>query len=177
MVSPFPPPSPSPPCPPPAPPSFPQHGGCLCGALRYRLLEDPVTLYACHCTDCQRATGAGFGLSMIVRLRALDKARGEPRAHAVTLDGERRKVSYACPDCGTRLFSESASPGLLVLRPGTLDDTSWLVLVGHIWTRSAQPWVRFPDDVLQIERQPDPEQWAALARAWKSRGESRHDLR
>lgn len=153
---------------PPSPPAFPQPGGCLCGALRYRLLEDPVTLYACHCTDCQRATGAGFGLSMIVRKGSLETVGGEPREHVAVLDGGRRKVSYHCPDCGTRVWSGSSSPGLLVLRPGTLDDTSWLVPVGHIWTRSAQPWVRIPEDTIAVERQPDPGQWAELARAWKS---------
>ena len=58
--------------------AFPQHGGCLCGDLRYSLAEDPLTLYVCHCTDCQRQTGSSFALSMLVRLEALEY---EVRAH------------------------------------------------------------------------------------------------
>lgn len=38
----------------------PYSGGCLCGALRYRVTAEPLTLYACHCTDCQRRTGTAF---------------------------------------------------------------------------------------------------------------------
>ena len=35
-------------------------GGCLCGALRYRLTDQfRMQPYACHCTDCRKATGAG----------------------------------------------------------------------------------------------------------------------
>ncbi len=37
---------------------FPQRGACLCGDIEYCLDEDPLTLYACHCTDCQRQTAA-----------------------------------------------------------------------------------------------------------------------
>ena len=67
---------------------FPQRGGCLCGDLEYRLSEDPVTLYACHCTDCQRQTGASFALSLIARCEALQIVRGWPHESSVeTPDG------------------------------------------------------------------------------------------
>ena len=50
----------------------PYDGGCLCGLIRYRLTDEPLTLYACHCTDRQRETGSAFGLSMIVPKSAID---------------------------------------------------------------------------------------------------------
>ena len=56
----------------------PYLGHCLCGAVAYRLTGEPLTFYACHCTDCQRRTGAAFALSMIVRRAALELTRGEP---------------------------------------------------------------------------------------------------
>ena len=40
----------------------PYHGGCLCGLIRYRVADEPLTLYVCHCTDCQRRTGSAFCL-------------------------------------------------------------------------------------------------------------------
>jgi hypothetical protein len=39
------------------------------------------------------------------------------------------------------------------MRPGILDDTSWLRPVAHIWTRSAQPWFVFPEGVPKYEKQ------------------------
>ena len=44
----------------------PYTGGCLCGEIRYRLSAEPLVLYACHCTDCQRQSATAFNLSMPV---------------------------------------------------------------------------------------------------------------
>ena len=149
---------------------FPQHGGCFCGDVRYTLGQDPLTLYACHCTDCQRQTGASFVLSMIVKREALELVQGEPQEYSLELADGRRKRGSFCARCSTRLWGEPVKlPGLAVLRPGTLDDTSWLHPIGHIWTRSAQPWVHIPDDTLNFSVQPERDEVAALVRAWKER--------
>ena len=45
-----------------------------------------------------------------------------------------------CNDCMSRLASlPRTTPGLVSVRPGTLDDTSWLVPTLHISARSALP--------------------------------------
>ena len=37
-------------------------GGCLCGAVRYKVTGDPLRSHVCHCTFCQRRTGSAAGL-------------------------------------------------------------------------------------------------------------------
>lgn len=32
-------------------------GGCLCGAVRYRVTDEAVARTLCHCASCRRATG------------------------------------------------------------------------------------------------------------------------
>ncbi len=153
---------------------FPQPGSCLCGDVAYRLGEDPLTLYVCHCQDCQRQTGTSFALSMIVRQEALRLERGRPREYSVEMPDGRLKRSNFCDRCSTRLWGPSSIAGLAVLDPGTLDDTSWLRPVGHIWTRSAQPWVAIPEGPLRFEKQPRAEDWPAFVRAWKNRAADAH---
>ncbi len=148
---------------------FPQQGGCLCGDVRYSLEADPVTLYACHCTDCQTQSGASFALSMLVHLEALQLVRGRPDEYSIELADGRRKGSKFCSRCATRLWGRSRATELAILEPGTLDDTSWLSPVGHIWTRSAQPWVQIPEDAVRCPQQPDDEEMLAFVRAWKRR--------
>ena len=144
----------------------PYHGGCLCGAIRYRVADEPLTLYVCHCTDCQRRTGSAFALSMVVLNSALELLQGEPRAYAVTLSDGRQKHGKFCGECGTRLWGEPPKfPQIVVVQPGTLDDTTWLRPIGHIWTRSAQPWVSIPNDTLNFERHPDDPM--ILVKAWQ----------
>ena len=146
----------------------PRPGGCVCGAVRYELTADPVTLYACHCTDCQTAMGASFALSMIVNRESVVLVRGEPELHECRLDDGRVKGAYRCVACNTSLWGAPIRfPNLLNLQPGTLDDTSWFQPAGHIWTRSAQFWFALPEGALRYEAQPDD--MLPLVRAWKSR--------
>ena len=148
--------------------SAPYEGGCLCAAIRYRVNDEPITLYACHCTDCQRQTGAGFALSMIVPRRGLELLRGAPRHYAVDTPEGLRKCGAFCGDCGSRLWGEPPKfPQLAVVRPGNLDDTKWFRPVGHIWTASAQPWIPIPEDTLRFPGQ--PEDMTALIHAWRDR--------
>jgi hypothetical protein len=146
---------------------LPQHGGCLCGDVRYGLGEDALTLYACHCTDCQTQTGSSFALSMIVRSEALKILHGVPQDCSIGLADGRRKRAKLCGRCSTRLWGPTRVPGIDVLEPGTLDDTSWLRPVGHIWTRSAQPWFRIPEGTLEFREQPSQDGIMDLIRAWK----------
>jgi hypothetical protein len=145
----------------------PQVGGCLCSAVRYRLNTDPVTLYACHCTDCQAGSGSAFGLSLLIQEDSLEFTGASPARFECRLDSERRKRTFYCSDCHTEVCGISSVAGIRNLRPGTLDDTSWLEPVGHIWTRSAQRWVSLAEGTLQYPEQPDD--ILDLVRAWKSR--------
>jgi len=45
----------------------PYLGHCLCGNVRHRVDLEPLMVYACHCTECQRRTGSAFAISMIDR--------------------------------------------------------------------------------------------------------------
>ncbi len=143
-------------------------GGCGCGSIRYDLLSDPVTVYACHCTDCQTDTGASFTLSMIVNRESVVLTRGEPVLREFSFPDGRVRRPYRCPECDVALWlTPRRSPDLRNLQPGTLDDTSWLEPAGHIWTRSRQPWVVIPPDALCYQKQADDVQ--PMIRAWKER--------
>jgi hypothetical protein len=42
----------------------------------------------------------------------------------------------------------------VTLKPGTLDDTSWLEPGGHFWTSTKQPWVAIGDAMPHHATQP-----------------------
>ena len=77
---------------------------------------------------------------------------------------------FGCARCGTKLWNEPlASPQVLILKPGTLDDPNWAVPIGNIWTDSALPWADI--DPAQVnfagqppDRQPLYDAWAAATR-------------
>lgn len=55
-------------------------------------------------------------------------------------------VCEFCDLGGTRMFHTSdmnRAAGIVSTKPGTLNDTTWLEPLAHIWTARAQPWVTF----------------------------------
>lgn len=46
-------------------------GGCMCGAIRYECLVEPIAMGNCHCRDCQRATDAAFAATILVPRNAV----------------------------------------------------------------------------------------------------------
>ena len=133
-------------------PDFPIEGGCACGAVRYRLTAPPYTIYTCHCTDCQTLTTSAFTLSMPVARETLEITQGELMSWVRTADSGAQIPQHVCKVCGVRIYSEPKAGGpTLTLRCGSLDDTSWLRPIAAIWMKSAQPWVRMPDDVMLFD--------------------------
>jgi hypothetical protein len=141
-------------------------GGCLCGAVRYLLTAEPVTIYACHCSDCQRRTGSAFALCVLVRRTDVELTAGNLSACVARLDGGRTKRAAQCEVCGTRIWGElEKRPGMVVLQAGTLDDTRWVRPAAHVWTRSAQSWLTFaPGIPVYVTTPEDPSELAALWR-------------
>lgn len=146
----------------------PLPGGCLCGTSRYEIVSDPLTLYACHCTDCQTVSGASFTLIMVVTRDAVAVREGSPEPHERSRADGRKKTIFRCPLCFTALWgSRIEAPDFATIYAGTLDHSSALEPVGHIWTRSAQPWIPIPEGSLNVREQPLEEDYFALVRAWK----------
>jgi hypothetical protein len=140
-------------------------GGCSCGAIRYELTQFPLLLYTCNCTDCQTASGSAFALNMPVATRGFRIVKGEPKGwHHLSPSGA-EVCSWFCGECGARIYgSRKSRPESMNLRAGTLDDTTWLTPVAHMFMRSAQPWIKPADGAECFEE--DPPGYAPLAQKW-----------
>jgi hypothetical protein len=147
-------------------PDFPVEGGCQCGAVRYRLKASPLSVYNCHCKDCQRFSGAGWSMSMIVRSQDFE-VDGAVVQYRRTADSGNLITMNFCANCFGWMWNVPASPGIKVARAGTLDDIDWAVPVGNIWTDSKAAWadidpslVNFPKGA--VDRTPLFDAWTRL---------------
>ncbi|SMQ67263.1 Uncharacterized conserved protein [Devosia lucknowensis] len=122
-------------------PEFPVDGGCSCGAVRYRLKAAPLSVYNCHCKDCQRYSGAAWSISMIVREGDFERVSGETETYDRKADSGNVIVMHFCAACHTWLWNDPPLPGIKVLRAGSLDRMDWTRPVGNIWTDSKTAWV------------------------------------
>ena len=143
-------------------------GGCRCGRIRYRVaLGKLPNAYACHCKDCQTWSGSAFSVQFVLPEDQLT-VTGEPKLYErTTPESGRTTRQRGCPDCMTRVYNtNSARPGLAVVRGGTLDRSDELHIVAHIWTKRKMAGIDIPAGVpTWPEAAPPADFVAALSRA------------
>ena len=143
----------------PAIPAPPFEGGCLCGAVRFRLNARPMAVNACHCTDCKKLTGATNLLMILAAREAFAHEGGPVERYRKRAESGREIDIVRCAKCGVRLWHEPlAAPNLVFVAAGTLDDPGWAIPTSHIWAGRASPGVVFQDDALIVEGQPSDRQ-------------------
>lgn len=129
-----------------------REGGCDCGDIRYAFSCEPLSCYACHCSDCQTRSGAAFSLSVVVPLNEINVTKGKPLDYPANTAA----VFKYCHRCGVHLWGVPyVAPDFATVRAGTLDDTSWLSPVAHIWTQSAQSWFELGENTVKFDGQPE----------------------
>lgn len=135
--------------------ALPLAGGCQCASRRYLLTAAPLTLYCCHCSECQAQSSSAFGMSMLVAREALDVDWDTLAVWTRKTDSGNTLDCHFCPDCGVRLFHVGReSSEIISVKAGSLDLHKRLTPVGHIWTDSAQPWFTVPQGALTTARDP-----------------------
>ena len=126
--------------------TFTAEGGCTCRAVRYRMTVRPLFVHCCHCSWCQRETGASFALNAMIEADRVELLSGEPEVVLTpSASGAGQRIAR-CPSCRVALWSNYAGSGEKVrfVRVGTLDEPARLPPDVHIFTASKQPWVVLP---------------------------------
>ncbi|CAA7616057.1 GFA family protein [Magnetospirillum sp. UT-4] len=113
-------------------------GGCLCGAVRYRIEGEPLSAGYCHCRMCQRAAGAPVVAWVAFPRADFRFVRGQPDRFRASA----RAVRRFCSQCGTALtFEYSGDTGTVDVTIASLDDPGAAEPMYQIWTSSRIPWL------------------------------------
>lgn len=112
-------------------------GGCLCGAVRYRIAGAPVAGTLCHCRSCRLASGAPSVAWTVVRL---DDVRYEG-ALPTEFESSRGVFRGFCARCGTSLTWRTAErPGTIDVTTATLDQPEAFAPTKEIWIEHKLAW-------------------------------------
>ncbi len=130
-------------------------GGCNCGAVRYRLSGDPITVAICHCANCRRQSGSAFSVNVIVAGDAMRLSGDLATFEDHDTESGQPVLRQFCAVCGSPIRSLSAaSPKVAIVKAGTADEPGRFVPAIHVWTSAALPWVDIPADLPQYPRNP-----------------------
>jgi hypothetical protein len=74
-------------------------GGCLCGAVRYRVTAEPDLAGVCHCTFCKKRTGSAFGVAAYFDESAVQIKGGALKTYEYRSDENNRwlKLEFCRP--------------------------------------------------------------------------------
>jgi hypothetical protein len=128
-------------------PAEPLEGGCLCGAVRYRISAPFSSAGYCHCTHCQRRTGTGSSANGRVPRRGFELLAGTEELRSFQPPEGIPKLF--CARCGSALFSgDPLNDAEVAVRLGTLDGDPGIRPQYRQFLESASAWEAVPEDGL-----------------------------
>jgi len=131
-------------------------GGCGCGAVRFEVTAPFVAALYCHCTRCQRRTGAAASANARAEPGAVRLVSGAEELRVWAPEGGAEKVY--CGRCGSALFSRlSGTSEFTGVRLGALDGNPGIRPQWRQYVAYAAAWEEIPDDGLPrfAEAKPD----------------------
>jgi hypothetical protein len=134
---------------------LPLTGGCLCGGVRFEVNEPLVLAGYCHCTRCQRRTGAAASPFARIVPGSLRVIAGEELIRAYEPPDGFAKVF--CARCGSALWSRHPDDHDNVsVRLGVFDADPAIRPSYRQFIAYAAAWEPLPDDglVRYAERRP-----------------------
>jgi len=129
-------------------------GGCLCGAIRYRITGAPVFVGQCYCKDCQKATGTGHTTVLGVPAAHLH-IEGEPAVYTSRGESGGLVHRHFCALCAGRLYTAGDSAGpIRMVQAGSLDEPNAVTPTVAVYVKDAVTWDRIDPGLAKFARLP-----------------------
>jgi hypothetical protein len=112
-------------------------GGCLCGAIRYRVTGTPSWSAICHCRTCRKASGAPSVGWLTFDRGNFTLVHGVP-GRFVSSPGV---VRTFCTACGTPLtYATEGRPADIDVTTMSLDDEATFPPTIEVWVSHKASW-------------------------------------
>ena len=125
---------------------------CSCGAVALSLPGPSRLVVACHCSDCQRRTGAPFGVGAFYPAEVVIVS-GTPKQFTRTAASGGAVHSYFCADCGSTLCWKADNlPSMIGVAVGAFADPDFPAPVRSVFEQSKHDWVRIDGAVEHFQQ-------------------------
>ncbi len=135
---------------------LPISGGCLCGAIRYEISQQPKQATVCYCRTCQLRSGSDNMPLLVIAVEAITTT-GAIKWYQGVGDSGKAKYNGFCAECGSTLFGKlDLWPHIWVVCAGTLDSPEAYHPEVNLWLEDAQPWTCINEDLPGFAKNPMP---------------------
>lgn len=126
----------------------PLTGGCLCGAVGYRISAAPIDAGYCYCRICQKSSGALTLAWLTVAIHGFAYTHGNP----IRFHSSPHRQREFCGLCGAQLaFRRSRLAKMVDVTLASLHTPDRMWPEYHIWTQSQRPWLEISDSLPRHE--------------------------
>ena len=126
-------------------------GGCACGAVRYELGSAPFASGWCHCTTCQRISGAPGMVYASIGRGDFTYVEGAEKVKPLVVTSFAERAF--CADCGSPLtIAYEFQPETIDFAVCTLDDPAGAPPENHIFWASRPGWLEIDDGLPKHDR-------------------------
>jgi len=126
---------------------------CSCGAVTLSLPQEPSKIViACHCIDCQRRTGAPFGVGAyypadVATISGISKEFTHDAASGGKIH------NYFCPQCGSTVFWKLSNlPALIGVAVGAMANPKYPAPVVSVEEQTKHDWVHIDGAVEHFQQ-------------------------
>ena len=123
-------------------------GGCLCGAVKFKILGEMRHIINCHCGQCRRTHGHYAAYSSVEKSKfkfIIDIGLKWFRSSKIAKRG-------FCQECGASLFYERIGEKNISIAAGMLDSTSGLKTISHIYMNEKPNYYLIKDDLPKYKK-------------------------
>ena len=117
------------------------NGKCHCGQIEVEAVVKKSEVRACHCTDCQKMSGAPLRAIAIAPANKIT-IYGKPKEYIKIGDSGNKRIQAFCENCGTQLFATDINKTFFNIRVGFLEQRNELEPKNHVFTHSSVTWIK-----------------------------------
>jgi hypothetical protein len=129
-------------------------GGCMCGAVRYRISAPPIATGLCHCNRCRPQSGSAFSTIIIIN-RSTFELEGETMVFEDVGSSGLRVGRRSCARCGSPLTTEpDVTPDMMFVKAGGIDNNEWFRPMMELFVGRRRPWIAPVPGAQQFEGNP-----------------------
>lgn len=126
-------------------------GGCLCGAVKFEIYGEILSVINCHCSKCRKFHGTVSSYTSTDRVNLNMTQEKGLKWYQSTQDETPNVYRGFCRECGSSLFWDPRGKKNISIAAGALDSPTHLKTTCHVWISQKGDYYEITDNLQQHE--------------------------
>lgn len=114
-------------------------GSCLCGSIKFEIIDEFDSFYLCYCRYCKKDTGTAHAANLFTAPAKIKWLSGLANVKSFNLPATRHSKSF-CQNCGSAVPHLEGEGDLLAVPAGSLDSDITITPNAHIFVNRKASW-------------------------------------